>query len=440
MTTARTFYLETHGCQMNEHDSERMAGLMEVAGYRRVATPEEASVAILNTCAIRENAANKLYGHLGRLKPIKQRTGLRIAVGGCQAEMDAGGVLERAPWVDVVFGTRNIDALPRLIDTVERAGVPIVEFAEQFEVHPSALPARRESTFHAWVAIQYGCNNACTFCIVPAVRGREVSRPLSEVVGEIRRLADEGVTEISLLGQNVNSYGRDLTGRPIFSELLYAVNDVEGIRRIRYTSPHPKDFNEDTARAMAECEAVCEHLHFPVQSGSNSCLRRMKRAYSRERYLEKVAMAREHIPGLALTTDIIVGFPGETEEEFAETLSLVEEVRYDSAYTFQYSRRRGTPAADMEDQLPKGIVQERFDRLLESQERISRERNEEIVGETVELTIERVTSKTDERRATGRTRTNKLVHLGSDGLATGDAVYARITEARTHYLVGTLVA
>jgi tRNA-2-methylthio-N6-dimethylallyladenosine synthase len=358
-------------------------------------------------------------------------------VGGCQAEKDREGVVERAPWVDVVFGTRNIDALPRLLGLVEAAGVPIVEFAEQFEVHPSALPARRESAFHAWVAIQYGCNNACTFCIVPAVRGEEVSRPLGEVVGEIRRLADGGVTEVSLLGQNVNSYGRDLTGRPIFSELLYAVNDVDGIRRIRYTSPHPKDFKEDTARAMAECDAVCEHLHFPVQSGSNSCLRRMKRAYSRERYLEKVAMAREFVPGLALTTDIILGFPGETDEEFEDTMSLVEEVRYDSAYMFQYSQRPGTVASDMDDQVPKPVVQERFERLVGAQERISLECNEELIGRTVDLTIERVASKNDESRATGRTRTNKIVHLPANGWVPGEIVEATLIEARSHYLIGS---
>jgi tRNA-2-methylthio-N6-dimethylallyladenosine synthase len=436
----KTFYLETHGCQMNEHDSERMVGLMEVAGYRRVAAAEEADIAILNTCAIRENADNKLYGHLGALKPIKERTGLKIAVGGCQAEKDRDAVRERAPWVDVVFGTRNIDALPRLIGAVERAGVPIVEFAEQFAVHPSALPARRESAFHAWVAIQYGCNNACTFCIVPSVRGAEVSRPLGEVVGEVKRLVDDGITEVSLLGQNVNSYGRDLTGRPIFSRLLYALDEIEGLRRVRYTSPHPKDFKEDTARAMADCASVCEHLHFPVQSGSNSVLRRMKRAYSRGTYLEKVAMAREFVPGLALSTDIIVGFPGETEDEFEDTLSLVGDVRYDAAFMFQYSRRPGTAAGTMTDQVPKPVVQERFDRLMSTQERISHERNEELVGRTVEITVERSASRTDERRATGRTRTNKLVHVDGDGLEPGDAVEARVDEAHAHYLIGTFIA
>ncbi len=429
----KTFFLETHGCQMNEHDSERMAGLMEVAGYRRVQTPDEADVAILNTCAIRENADNKLYGHLGALKSVKERTGLTIAVGGCQAEKDRDGVRERAPWVDVVFGTRNIDALPRLVRMVDEAGVPLFEFAEQFEVHPSALPARRESSFHAWVAIQYGCNNACTFCIVPSVRGHEVSRPLGEIVGEVQRLVDDGVTEISLLGQNVNSYGRDLTGRPIFSELLYAVNDVPGVRRIRYTSPHPKDFKQDTARAMADCDAVCEHLHFPVQSGSDAVLRRMKRAYSRASYLDKVAMARETIPGLALTTDIIVGFPGETDDEFDDTMSLVEAVRYDSAFMFQYSKRPGTDAATMDDQISKPVVQSRFDRLLARQTEISEQRNRALIGETVEITIERAASKRDVAKASGRTRTNKLVHLTS-AASVGSSVDATIVTAGAHYL------
>ncbi len=433
----KTFYLETHGCQMNEHDSERMAGLMEVAGYLRVAKPDEADVAILNTCAIRENADNKLYGHLGALKPIKAKTGLKIAVGGCQAEKDREGVIERAPWVDVVFGTRNIDALPRLVETVDRAGVPLVEFAEQFEVHPSALPARRESAFHAWVAIQYGCNNACTFCIVPSVRGSEVSRPLGEVVGEVKRLADDGVTEISLLGQNVNSYGRDLTGRPIFAELLRAVNDVEDIRRIRYTSPHPKDFKEDTARAMAECDAVCEHLHFPVQSGSDPVLRRMRRAYSRHTYLDKVAMAREVIPGLALTTDLIVGFPGETDGEFEDTMSLVESVRYDAAYMFQYSKRPGTDAALMDDQVPKDVVQARYDRLLVTQTQISLERNRDMIGSRIEVTIEHSSSKRDAGKATGRTRTNKLVHVPASGLRPGDITYVCVVDATAHYLIGS---
>jgi len=264
-----------------------------------------------------------------------------------------------------------------------------------------------------------------------------VSRPLGEIVGEVHGLVDTGITEISLLGQNVNSYGRDLAGRPIFSELLYALDDIGGIRRIRYTSPHPKDFKEDTARAMAECESVCEHLHFPVQSGSNSCLRRMKRAYSRERYLEKVAMARAFVPGLAITTDIIVGFPGETDEEFEDTMSLVEDVRYDAAYMFQYSRRPGTAASDMEAQVPKPVVQQRFDRLVERQEQVSLERNQELLGRTVEVTIERLGSKRDASQATGRTRTNKLVHLPASGLRAGELAHVRLTEARSHYLVGS---
>jgi tRNA-2-methylthio-N6-dimethylallyladenosine synthase len=430
----KTYFLRSFGCQMNEHDAERMAGLLELAGYIRVGSPDEADLAVLNTCAIRENADNKLYGALGHMKPLKAKRGLRIAVGGCLAEKDREGIVERAPFVDVVFGTRNIDALPRLIEQAEAAGAPVVELAEQFEVFPSALPARRESTFHAWIAIQFGCNNACTFCIVPSVRGREESRSLGDILGEVRSLADQGVTEVSLLGQNVNSYGRDLVGRPIFADLLRAIDGVDGVRRIRFTSPHPKDFKEDTAHAMADCEAVCEHLHLPVQSGSQSVLRRMKRAYSRRAYLDKVAMARSLIPGLALTTDIIVGFPSETEDEFEDTLGLVHEVRYDSAYTFQYSPRPGTDAAGMPGRVPKPVVQQRYDRLVELQERISLERNRELIGTMQEVTIERPASKKDAGRATGRTRTNKLVHLTSHA-APGDQVSARILDARPHYLI-----
>ncbi|HVE91025.1 MAG TPA: tRNA (N6-isopentenyl adenosine(37)-C2)-methylthiotransferase MiaB [Actinomycetota bacterium] len=435
----RTYYLQSFGCQMNEHDSERMAGLLEVAGYRRVQDAEDADVAVFNTCAIRENADNRLYGHLGKLKPVKQKTGLKIAVGGCLAEKDRDGIRDRAPWVDVVFGTRNIDRLPALLASVERAGVPVVELAEAFEMFPSALPARRGSAFHAWVAIQYGCNNSCSFCIVPHVRGREVSRPPAEVVEEVRRLVDDGITEVSLLGQNVNSYGRDIAGRPIFSSLLYSLDEIPGLRRVRYTSPHPKDFKQDTARAMAECASVCEHLHFPVQSGSDSCLRRMKRAYSRRTYLDKVAMARELIPGLAMTTDIIVGFPEETEDEFEDTMSLVEEVRFDSAYMFQYSPRPFTAAAEFAGQVPKGVVQRRFDRLVRAQERISLDKNRELLGVTVEATVELAASKTDAERATGRTRTNKLIHVAADGPEPGQMVRARVVDAHAHYLAGTTV-
>ncbi|MGH2705878.1 MAG: tRNA (N6-isopentenyl adenosine(37)-C2)-methylthiotransferase MiaB [Actinomycetota bacterium] len=434
----KTYYLRTFGCQMNEHDSERMAGLLEVQGYRRIGAAEDADVVIFNTCAIRENADNRLYGNLGALKRAKQRRPeMQLVVGGCLAEKDRDTIVRRAPWVDVVLGTRNIDALPRLLRQAEEQGIPVVEFSETLEVFPSALPARRESPFHAWVAIQYGCNNACTFCIVPSVRGREVSRRMGDILAEVRALAEDGVVEVSLLGQNVNSYGRDLYRTPRFADLLLALDGIPGLERVRFTSPHPKDFREPVARAMASSSVVCEHLHLPVQSGSTAVLRQMKRSYTRERYLEKVAMARDVVPGLAVTTDIIVGFPGETEEDFEDTLSLVEEVRYDAAYTFQYSPRPGTEAAVRTDQVPKEVVRRRFDRLVAAQERISLERNRALVGWVAEVLVEGP-SKKDPDRLTGRTRTNKLVHFPGEGTP-GSLRAVRIVGASPHHLEGETV-
>ena len=435
------YWIRTFGCQMNEHDSERMAGLLEVQGYRPVPTAAEADVVIFNTCAIRENADNRLYGNLGRIKQLKRsRPDLKVVVGGCLAEKDRELVVGKAPWVDVVFGTRNIEALPGLLAQVERQGVPVVELSEALQVFPSALPARRGSRTHAWVAIQFGCNNSCTFCIVPSVRGRETSRRLGDVLGEVAGLVADGVVEVSLLGQNVNSYGRDAYGTPRFADLLLALDGIPGLRRVRFTSPHPKDFREPVARAMAESSVVCEHLHLPLQSGSTRLLKEMKRSYSRERYLEKVAMARRLIPGLALTTDIIVGFPGETEEDFAGTLSLVEEVGFDAAYTFQYSPRPGTAAGARSDQIPKPVVQERFDRLVASQERISLERNQAEVGARMEVLVEGP-SKKEPGKATGRTRTNKLVHFPNPGgsLLEGAFAEVRVTGAAPHHLDGELI-
>ena len=431
----KTYFITTYGCQMNEHDSERMAGLLEVQGYRKAPSRDDADVVIFNTCAIRENADNRLYGNLGRMKPLKQQNpDLRVVVGGCLAEKDRETIVEKAPWVDVVFGTRNIEALPGLLGAAEEQGIPMVEFAEAISVFPSALPARRDSRFSAWVAIQYGCNNSCTFCIVPSVRGVEVSRPLEQIIDEVRELASEGVVEVTLLGQNVNSYGRDIYATPRFAELLVSLDDVEGLRRVRYTSPHPKDFREPVARAMAETAVVCEHLHLPVQSGSDRILKAMKRSYNRVRYLDKVAMARDIIGDLAISTDIIVGFPGETEEDFEDTLSLVREARFDAAYTFQYSPRPGTEAATMEDQIEKPVVQERFERLVALQERLSLQANRGVVGTTVEVLVEGP-SKKDPSQVTGRTRTNKVVHFAS-GATEGEFVDVAITEAASHYLVG----
>ena len=438
----KLYWIRTFGCQMNEHDSERIAGLLEVQGYRVAPRLEDADVVIFNTCAIRENADNRLYGNLGAIKHLKlERPDMQIVVGGCLAEKDRDLIVTKAPFVDVVFGTRNIEALPGLLGQAERQGVPVVEFAETLQVFPSALPSRRGSRTHAWVAIQFGCNNACTFCIVPTVRGRETSRRIGDILGEVTGLVADGVVEVSLLGQNVNSYGRDIYGTPRFADLLLALDGIPGLRRVRFTSPHPKDFREPVARAMAESSVVCEHLHLPLQSGSTRLLKEMKRSYSRERYLDKVRMARRIIPGLAMTTDIIVGFPGETEDDFAETLSLVDEVGYDAAFTFQYSPRPGTAAGAREDQIPKAVVQERFDRLLAATQRASLECNRRQIGEVVEVLVEGPSKKVP-GRTSGRTRTNKLVHVPDPGatLREGTFVHARIVSAAPHHLEGELVS
>jgi tRNA-2-methylthio-N6-dimethylallyladenosine synthase len=433
-TATRTYWLRTFGCQMNEHDSERMAGLLEQEGYAPAARAEDASVVLFNTCCIRENADHRLYGNLGHMKALKdRRPDMRIVVGGCLAQKDKQLIQRRAPYVDVVLGTHNLASLPRLLR--ESQAGPAFEILEQTEVFPSALPTRRASSWHAWVSISIGCNNSCTFCIVPAVRGPEVSRRTGEIAREVGDLVEDGVIEVTLLGQNVNSYGRDLDGTPLFAQLLRVLDCVPGLERIRFTSPHPKDFRADTVAAMADCEKVCEHIHLPLQSGSDSCLRRMKRAYSRAKYLDKVAMVREAIPDVAITTDIIVGFPGETEAEFEDTLAVVEEVRYDAAYTFQYSPRPMTAAADHPGQLPKAVVQERFDRLVKLQEAISLERNQTRIGAQEQVVVEGL-SKRDAAQLTGRTRTNKLVHFHSDDAREGQLRTVRITEARPHYLRG----
>jgi tRNA-2-methylthio-N6-dimethylallyladenosine synthase len=434
----KTYFITTYGCQMNEHDSERLAGMLEAEGYSKADAPGDASVVLFNTCCIRENADNKLYGNLGHMKAIKDvRPDMKLVVGGCLAQKDKSGIQKRAPWVDVVLGTHNLASLPRLLK--ESDSGPAFEILEQTEIFPSALPSRRNSPWHAWVSISIGCNNSCTFCIVPAVRGKEVSRRLGDIVSEVESLVADGVVEVTLLGQNVNSYGRDLDGSPMFARLLRSLNEVTGLERVRFTSPHPKDFRADTVAAMSECGAVCEHIHLPVQAGSDRVLRRMKRAYTRRKYLEKVAMVREAMPDVSISTDIIVGFPSETDSEFDETLSLVAEARYDSAYTFQYSARPLTEAASMNGHLPKGVVQERFERLVALQDDISLERNVRHVGSEQEVIVEGA-SKRDATRLTGRTRHNKLVHFPSDGAPDGSFRTVRITEAHSHYLEGELIA
>jgi tRNA-2-methylthio-N6-dimethylallyladenosine synthase len=435
------FLIRTFGCQMNEHDSERIGGMLLADGMTATEDVADARVVVLNTCAIREKADAKLYGNLGHLKPLKAKNPeLRVVVAGCLAQKDQGTIQERAPWVDVVVGTH---ALPHLLDLLRRAEAegPQMDVAEYTESFPSALPAAREDAFRAWVSIAVGCDNACTFCIVPFVRGVQRSRAIGDVLAEVQGLARKGVVEITLLGQNVNTYGRDLTlpgtsRRPLFAELLRRVDEIEGLRRIRFTSPHPHDFTPDVIEAMAESEKVCEHIHFPLQSGSDRILQAMRRSYRRDRYLGWLDRIRDAIPSVAVSTDIIVGFPGETEVDFADTLDVVDRARFDSAYTFQYSPRPGTRAASMPDQLSKEIVQERFDRLVALQERISLERAHRQVGTEVEVLVEGEGRRGSSTQA--RTRTNRIVHL-AEPLEPGTFVTARITGAAPHHLSGELV-
>jgi tRNA-2-methylthio-N6-dimethylallyladenosine synthase len=436
----RRYLLRTFGCQMNEHDSERIAGLLTADGYVPTDQAGDASVVVFNTCAVRENADNRLYGNLGHLRPLKEKNPrMRIVVAGCLAQKDGGSIQQRAPWVDVVVGTH---ALPGLLDLLHRAEIdgPQLDVREQTETFPSALPALREVEHHAWVSIAVGCDNACTFCIVPLVRGPQLSRPIGDILAEVQALGRRGVVEVTLLGQNVNTYGRDLTvpdspRRPLFAELLRAVNHVDGLRRIRFTSPHPHDFTPDVIDAMADSDKVCEHIHFPLQSGSDRVLRAMRRSYRRERYLGWLDRIRAAIPQIAVSTDIIVGFPGETEEDFQDTLDVVARARFDQAYTFQYSPRPGTSAASMPDQLSKDVVQARFDRLVALQQEISLERMREQIGTTVEILVEGTGRK---GRLQGRTRTNRVVHLDDDH-APGTFLDTRIVAARSHHLEGELV-
>jgi tRNA-2-methylthio-N6-dimethylallyladenosine synthase len=436
-----TYLIRTFGCQMNEHDSERIGGVLVADGMTPTEDPGDARVIVLNTCAIRENADNKLYGNLGHLKPLKdRRPDLRIVVAGCLAQKDQGEIQRRAPWVDVVVGTH---ALPHLLDLLDRAETdgPQMDVREYTEVFPSALPAARGDRARAWVSIATGCDNACTFCIVPFVRGAQRSRSIGDVLAEVRALAADGVVEVTLLGQNVNTYGRDVTmpdspRRPLFADLLRMVNQVDGIRRIRFTSPHPHDFTPDVIDAMAESGKVCEHIHFPLQSGSDQVLRAMQRSYRRDRYLAWLERIRQAIPDIAVSTDIIVGFPGETEADFAATLDVVERARFDSAYTFQYSPRPGTRAAGMDDQVPKEVVQERFDRLVERQSAITLERNREQVGREFEVLVEGEGKREGSTQA--RTRTNRIVHL-REALAPGAFAQAEITDAAAHHLLGRVV-
>ena len=462
----RRYVVRTYGCQMNEHDSERIAGLLEMDGLEQTESFDDADVIVLNTCCIRENADNKLYGQLGNLKKLKEeRPDLQIAVGGCLAQKDRDRIQERAPHVDVVFGTHNVGRATDLLSQARVSG-PITEIIEESESFPSALPVKRDAHHAAWVTIQIGCDNSCAFCIVPSVRGKEISRPYNELISEVEQLAMAGVTEVTLLGQNVNSYGRDLTlklrgtevsaesselvgeawvrgphtARPLFSDLLCSVAEVTGIRRVRYTSPHPKDLRPETIDAMAQIPEVCEHLHLPLQSGSDDVLSAMHRGYTADRYIEKVDAARQQIPDLALSTDIIVGFPGETDVDFERTLEVAAEVRFDNAYTFVYSPRPGTEAAELVQRfVPAKISAERMERLRRVIERTSLKGNESRIGHDEEVIVEGQ-SKRDSEMLTGRTRHNRLVHFpAQEKIRPGSYAQVRVTEARTFNLVGELL-
>ncbi|MCB7137747.1 tRNA (N6-isopentenyl adenosine(37)-C2)-methylthiotransferase MiaB [Cellulosimicrobium marinum] len=415
---ARTYVVRTLGCQMNVHDSEHMAGMLEQAGYTRASAADEAAnradVVVINTCAVRENAATRLYGNLGQLASVKaQRPGMQIAVGGCLAQKDRGTIVDKAPWVDVVFGTHNLDALPVLLERARHNEAAQVEIAESLQVFPSTLPTKRESVYAGWVSISVGCNNTCTFCIVPHLRGKERDRRPGEVLAEVGALVDAGAIEVTLLGQNVNSYGVEFGDRGAFAKLLRACGGIDGLERVRFTSPHPAAFTDDVIAAMAETPNVMPQLHMPLQSGSDRVLRAMRRSYRSERFLGILDRVRAVMPDAAITTDVIVGFPGETEEDFAETLRVVEASRFSSAFMFQYSPRPGTPAATMDGQLPKEVVQERFERLQALQDRVAGEESARQVGRTVDVLVGEGAGRKDgaTHRLTGRAPDNRLVHL-----------------------------
>lgn len=437
----RTYEVRTFGCQMNVHDSERMSGALDAAGYIEAEPGAQADVVVLNTCAVRENADNKLYGTLGHLASIKKKhPGMQIAVGGCLAQKDQSTIVEKAPYVDVVFGTHNMGSLPALLERSRHNGEAEIEILEALETFPSTLPTKRESSYAGWVSISVGCNNTCTFCIVPSLRGKEKDRRPGDILAEIQALVDDGVIEVTLLGQNVNTYGVEFGDRLAFGKLLRAAGRIEHLERIRFTSPHPAAFTDDVIEAMAETEAVMPQLHMPLQSGSDRILKAMKRSYRSEKYLGILERVRSLIPHAAITTDIIVGFPGETEEDFTETLKVVAEARFASAFTFQYSIRPGTPAATMPDQVPTDVVAERYERLIELQNRISWEENTRLVGTSVSLVVATNEGRKDEvsHRLSGRAEDGRLVHFTPPAGVVprpGDVVTTRVTEAKPYFLL-----
>lgn len=450
-----TYAVRTLGCQMNVHDSERLAGLLDQAGYVPVETvPQKAArateagdqgadVLVINTCSVRENAANKLFGNLGQLAAVKrERPEMQIAVGGCLAQQLREGIIKKAPWVDVVLGTHNLDVLPALLERAKHNRKAAVEIEESLKVFPSTLPSHRESAYAGWVSISVGCNNTCTFCIVPHLRGKERDRRPGDILSEIEAVVADGAIEVTLLGQNVNSYGVGFGDRGAFAKLLRAAGEIDGLERVRFTSPHPAAFTDDVIEAMAQTPQVMPSLHMPLQSGSDRILRAMRRSYRSAKFLGILDRVRERIPHAAITTDIIVGFPGETEEDFQQTLNVVEQARFSSAFTFLYSPRPGTPAADMEDQVPADVASERFNRLIALQTRIETEENMKLVGSRVDVLVSMGEGRKDAEtsRITGRAADNRLVHVAlPESLAKpprpGDMVSAIVTHGAPHHLV-----
>lgn len=437
----KKYNISTFGCQMNENDSEKLAGMLEAMGYIHTANPEECDLILYNTCCVRENAELKVYGHLGALKALKKaRPDMIIALCGCMMQQKevVDHILAKYRHVDLIFGTHNLYRLPELLFKALNSGVPIADVKDYEDFIAEGVPIRRENGVKAWLTIMFGCNNFCSYCIVPYVRGRERSRKPSDVIDEARLLGRQGYKEITLLGQNVNSYGKDLANSVTFAGLLRKLDDVEGIERIRFMTSHPKDLSEELIDAIRDCEKVCEHVHLPIQAGSNRILKEMNRRYTREHYTELVNKIREKVPGISLTTDIIVGYPGETEDDFDKTLDLVENVRFDYVYTFLYSKRTGTPAAKKDAQVSEAVMKSRFQKLLSLQNVIGKEINDELAGKNVEVLVEGL-SKNSINMLTGRTRTNKIVNFkGSTDLA-GRLVNVRIDKTGTWSLNGRLI-
>jgi tRNA-2-methylthio-N6-dimethylallyladenosine synthase len=435
-----TFVVETYGCQMNVHDSERISGLLLDAGYTQALANTQPDLVVFNTCAVRENADNKLYGNLSFLAPRKKNDpNFQIAVGGCMAQKDKDLIIKKAPYVDVVFGTHNIGSLPVLLERARIEESAQVEIKESLEHFPSTLPVKRDSAFSAWVSVSVGCNNTCTFCIVPQLRGIEKDRPASEIIQEVKALVSQGVIEITLLGQNVNAYGVDFGDRLAFSKLLRECGKIEGLERVRFMSPHPRDFTDDVIEAMAETKNVMPHLHMPLQSGSDKVLQAMRRSYRRDRYLGIIDKVRSAIPNAAITTDIIVGFPGESDADFEQTIDLVKQARFSAAYTFQYSKRPGTPAALMPDQIEQDVMADRYNRLHKIQQDISKQENENLVGSTVELLVSGHEGRhdIDMNRMNGRSADFRLTHFDNSAKLArpGDLVEVKVEEAFANHIV-----